>query len=203
MSNDAPSHRAEAALPDLLQALSGDHRGALDELFPLLYDELRLLAHCQRMRWRGDHTLDTTALLHESYLKLVQQKRLGTQDRTHFFALVATAMRHILTNYAEQKRALKRGGGVEPVSLGVMEERTVNVFTGETEDAADLLASLDVALRKLERLNPRTGRVVECRFYGGLSVEETAAALDISPRTVKRDWAFAQAWLRRELKEAI
>jgi DNA-directed RNA polymerase specialized sigma24 family protein len=96
---------------------------------------------------------------------------------------------------------MKRGGGVEPVSLSETERVAVNAFTGEVEDAADLLANLDLGLRKLEQRNPRTGRVVECRFYGGLTIEETASALDISPRTVKRDWV-AQAWLRRELKEA-
>jgi RNA polymerase sigma factor (TIGR02999 family) len=172
----------------------GEH--AVDQLFPILYDALRVLAHRQRGRWRDDHTLNTTALLHEAYVKLAGQARVEVDSQDHFLALAATAMRHILCNYARDRHALKRGGGLERVSF---EEGAVPASAAADDDGSDTLISLDDALKRLEQLDPRQGRVVECRFFGGMSVEETASAIGISPRTVKRDWAVAQAWLHREM----
>ncbi len=192
----------QARVAQHLEELRSGDQAALADLFPILYEELRSLAHRQRQRWRGNDTLNTTALLHEAYLKLVDQKRVGVESRAHFFALAAKAMRHILSNYAVERQAKKRGGDLERISLGQIQLRAAPEVA-LTEDNADLLAALDGALQRLERIHVRQCKVVECRFYGGLSVEETAAALGISPRTVKRDWAFAQAWLHRELKEAV
>lgn len=183
----------------LLDDVSDGDGDAIDGLFDLLYEELRVLARRQRRRWRGDHTLDTTALLHEAYLKLRRQDRIPTASRNHFYALASAAMRHILVNYAERKRAAKRGGGVVPVSLTRIASVVPAVRSGA--DATDRLAALDLALRGLERTSARTARVVECRLFGGLTIDETSAALDVSPRTVKRDWAFALAWLKRALHE--
>jgi RNA polymerase sigma factor (TIGR02999 family) len=198
------------ALQPLLDGLAGDIPANLDLLIELLHEELRLVAHQQRRRWHRDETLGTTALVNEAYLKLRRQKRIGTASREHFLALASRAMRHILSTYAEQRRTLKRGGGFALVSLEesytpsdgpTAEDGTVaEPASGDGEGEA-LLAELDRALSRLEAAHARQCRVVECRFYGGLTVEQTAAALGLSTRTVKRDWAFAQAWLKRELKE--
>jgi RNA polymerase sigma factor (TIGR02999 family) len=190
----------QGTIPRLLDAVAEGDPAALDAVVSLLYDELRLLARQQRRRWRGDHTLDTTALVHEAYLKLVQQKRIATESRAHFLALASRAMRHILSNYAEERRAQKRGGGLEHLPLRELALAVRDDVAGE-DDAAELLAAMHAALERLEALHARACRVVECRFYGGLTIEETAAALGASPRTVKRDWAYAQAWLNRELRE--
>ncbi len=175
----------------------GDPR-ALGELFGLVYDELQLLARRQRRRWNGDYTLNTNALVHEVYLKLVDRSRIGVEGRAHFFALASRAMRHVLCNYARGKRAQKRGGDRRRVPLE--EVQLPADGAGPPEEPSDLLAALDDALRRLEELEPRQGKVVECRFFGGMTVEETATALGVSPRTVKRDYAVAQAWLHRELE---
>ena len=175
----------------------GDPR-ALGELFGLVYDELQLIAGRQRRRWDGDYTLNTTALVHEAYLKLVDRSRIGAEGRAHFFALASRAMRHVLCNYARAKRAQKRGGDRRRVPFD--EGRIPTGRAGSLDETSDLLAALDDALRRLEEREPRQGEVVECRFFGGMTVEETATALGVSPRTVKRDYAMAQAWLRRELE---
>jgi RNA polymerase sigma factor (TIGR02999 family) len=183
----------------LLEELRMGNEEVRDELFAICYEELRQLAHRQRRRWRwrGDHTLNSTALVHEAFLKLSGGARLDARGRAHFYAIAATAMRHILCNYARDRRARKRGGGVDFVPFdglnGVGERGAVPTTL------ADTLADLDDALRRLERIDPRRAQVVECRFFGGLTVEETAAALGVSPRTVKRDWSMAQAWLYREM----
>ena len=173
---------------------------AADALFAHVYDELVVLARRQRARWTGDDTLDTRALVHEAYLKLVDDAdRIGASGRAHFFALASRAMRHILSNYARDRRRLKRGGGHAHVAL----DDAPTVAAGASalvDDHADALVALDEALARLERVSPRQARVVECRFYGQMSVPETAAALDVSPATVKRDWAVAQAWLHREIE---
>jgi RNA polymerase sigma factor (TIGR02999 family) len=184
-----------------LENLSDADPAALDATIALLYDELRRVAHQQRRRWHGDDTLGTTALVNEAYLKLRRLKRVEAASRQHFLALASRAMRHILSTYAEQRRALKRGGGFARVALGEMEAPTADGATAE--DPEDTLAAVDRALRRLEESHPRQCRVVECRFFGGLTVEETASALGTSVRTVKRDWAFAQAWLKRELGERL
>jgi len=189
---------AQDSITGLLQAVERGDRNALDGLFPLVYEELSRLAHHQRRAWHGDLTLNTTALVHEAYLKLVDQKRLPAESRTHFFAVAAKAMRHILCNYARDRHTQKRGGGAPHVSLGPTHDLAAQIAI--TDEHADTLDALDAALRRLEKVAARQARVVECRFFGGLSVEDTATALGISPRTAKRDWTFARAWLRREMQ---
>lgn len=193
-------NRTQSRVIRLLEALEQDDSSAVDELFALLYGELKTLAHRQRQRWQGDHTLNTTVLVHEAYLKLVGQARIGVESRAHFLALAARAMRHILCNRARERRADKRGGGLERLSLdGVAVPGVELAFAVEESET---LVLLDEALRRLEDLDPRQSKIVECRFFGGLTVEETAAAMGISPRTVKRDWAMAQAWLHREMRSS-
>jgi RNA polymerase sigma factor (TIGR02999 family) len=189
---------AHETITGLLKAVEQGDREALGALFPLVYEELRVLAHQQRFRWHGDLTLDTTALVHELYLKVADQKRLPAESRTHFFAVAAKAMRHILCNYARDRGRKKRGGGVPHVRLEPGYELAAEIQL--SEDQTDTLSALDESLEGLERIAERQARVVECRFFGGMSVEDTATALGISPRTVKRDWTFARAWLRREMQ---
>ena len=186
----------DSALVEALEA--GDHQ-ALDALFPVVYEELSRLAHRQRRRWDGNLTLTTTALVHEAYLKLAGQRNLPTENRAHFLALAARAMRHILCNHARDRRRQKRGGG-QPHLLLEEAEQAEPALLDLSADQAEQLAGLDEALSRFERIAERQCRVVECRFFGGLSVEETAAALGVSPRSVKRDWAFARAWLLREMQ---
>ncbi|HJU72560.1 MAG TPA: sigma-70 family RNA polymerase sigma factor [Gemmatimonadaceae bacterium] len=178
----------------LLAELPNGNAAPVEELFALLYNELRAIAHRQRRRWRGDDTIQTTALVHEAFLKLVDQERIPTESRAHFLAIAARAMRHILCNYARDRRAQKRGGAIEHVALDESRGDAAN----SSSEPSDALVALDEALRRLELVDPRQSKVVECRFFGGLTIEETAAALGISPRTVKRDWLVAQAWLHRE-----
>jgi RNA polymerase sigma factor (TIGR02999 family) len=183
----------------LVEAVAAGDQQAVDALFPLVYEELNRLAHQQRRRWDGDFTLTTTALVHEAYLKLAGQRHLPTASRAHFLAVAAKAMRHILCNYARDRSRQKRGGGQPHLSL----ERAEVADGAALElsaDQADRLAGLDEAMRRFEGIAERQCRVVECRFFGGMSVEETAAALGMSPRSVKRDWAFARAWLLREMQ---
>ena len=179
-----------------LLALGGDRKEderLVDRLVPLVYDELRGMAHALLHRERGDHTLSTTALVHEAYLKLVDATRVVDRGRAYFFAAAARAMRHVLIDYARRRGREKRGGGREPVSL---DSSAIAV-----DACADGLVDLDEALTRLTDLYPRLAQVVECRFFGGLSVEETAATLAISTRSVKRDWALARAWLYRDLRD--
>jgi RNA polymerase sigma factor (TIGR02999 family) len=192
-----PESGGGATITGLLQAVQRGDRQALDALLPLVYEELTQLAHRQRQRWHGDVTLNTTAVVHEAYLKLADQKRLPAESRAHFFGVAAKAMRHILCNYARDRSRIKRGGDVVHVSLKPEHE---SVTLGFSEEQTDKLAALDEALARLESVAPRQASIVECRFFGGMSVEDTAAALGISPRTVKRDWSFARAWLRREMQ---
>jgi RNA polymerase sigma factor (TIGR02999 family) len=183
----------------LVEALAAGDREALNPLFPLVYEELRSLAHRQRRRWSGDFTLTTTALVHEAYLKLAGQRQLPTESRAHFLGIASRAMRHILCNYARDRRRQKRGGGRPHLPLDQVEAADGRALD-LSSDQADRLAGLDEALRRFEAIAERQCRVVECRFFGGMSVEETAAALGVSPRSVKRDWAFARAWLLREMQ---
>jgi RNA polymerase sigma factor (TIGR02999 family) len=193
------SETTQLTVTRLLADAQNGNREALDELIPLVYDELRVLAHQQRQRWRGDYTLDTTALVHEAYLKLVNSAGISARNRGHFFALAATAIRHILCNYARRRKAKRRGGDHRIITLDPEHEPQRD----ENEPYAERLLALDEALGRLAHLNERQSRVVECRFFGGLTVDETAAALGISPRTVKRDWAAAQAWLQREMESLL
>lgn len=184
----APSHE----ITERLRLAQQGDRAALDEVFTLVYDELYRLAQAQRRRWSGDSTLDTTALVHEAYLKLVGREAATWNDRGHFLAVAARAMRHLLVNYSERRRAAKRGGGGVPVSL--------DDFNPVREEVADEVIALHEALGRLAAVSERQVRVVEARFYVGLSIDETAQALGISPATVKRDWQLASAWLHREIQ---
>jgi RNA polymerase sigma factor (TIGR02999 family) len=174
----------------LLRAWGDGDRGALDRLTPIVYDELRRLASRYMRGERPGHSLQTTALVNEAYIRLVDYRGMRWQDRAHFFAVSAQLMRRILVDHA-RRHNLKRGGGVQHVSF----EDTAEVGS---DRAADLLA-LDDALDALSRVDPRKVQVVEMRYFGGLSVEETADVLKVSPITVMRDWSTAKAWLYREL----
>src|SRR5271166_3484455 len=174
----------------LLRAWGDGDRGALDRLTPIVYDELRRLASRYMRGERPGHSLQTTALVNEAYIRLVDYRGMRWQDRAHFFAVSAQLMRRILVDHA-RRHNLKRGGGVQHLSL----DETALVGS---ERAADLVA-LDDALNLLGTLDPRKVQVVEMRFFGGLSVEETAGVLKVSPVTVMRDWSTAKAWLYREL----
>jgi RNA polymerase sigma-70 factor, ECF subfamily len=174
----------------LLRAWSEGDRGALDKLTPIVYSELRRLARHYMRGERPGHSLQTTALVNEAYLRLVDYKRMQWQDRAHFFAVSAQAMRRILVEHA-RRHNLKRGGGVEHVSL----DDTAVVGT----DRASELEALDEAINALAELDSRKAQVVEMRFFGGLSVEEIAEVLNVSPVTVMRDWSTARAWLYREM----
>lgn len=195
------SGRADQTVTRLLGQLRDGDSSALNALLQLLYDELRMIAHRQRQRWRGHYTLHTTALVHEAYLKLVDQEYVNAESRAHFFALASRAMRHLLCNYARDQKRQKRGGGVQKLPLD--EALAVPAFGRDLpeEDAAKLEA-LDDALRRLERFDAQLCQIVECRFFGGMTIADTAAALAISPATVKRHWNLAQAWLHRELGDS-
>jgi len=179
------------SISQLLRDLSQGRREALDSLLPLVYEELRRIAHGQLRGERTGHTLNTTALVHETYLKLVKIEQVQWQDRAHFFAVAARLMRRILIDYARASKRDKRGGTAVHVTL----DDGVDMAVSQAED----LLVLEEALTRLEELNERQCRVVECRSFAGMSVEETAAALGASPATIKRDWALARAWLNREL----
>jgi len=184
----------EGEITALLEALSAGAEGALEDLFAAVYGELRRLARGQRRRWRGEETLNTTALIHEAYLKLSSGRQGSWPDRGRFFAVAAQAMRQILIDRARRSLAERRGGGRERESLAEAAEPAAP----RALPAEELLA-LDTALARLDALDPRQARVVECRFFAGLDVEETAAAVGASTATVKRDWRAARAWLYREL----
>ena len=180
---------------ELLHELNAGDRQALDQLLPLVYEALRRIAHRRLMGERAGHTLNTTALVNEAYLKLVDLERISFRDRAHFFGVAAGTMRRLLVDYAVRRNAAKRGGGKAPVTLEDM-------ASGGGVSLEDVL-SIEQALTRLEDLEPRHARVVECRFFAGLTVEETAAALDVSAATVKRDWTLARAFLNRELSGGV
>src|SRR4051812_19211842 len=181
-----PSASPQVVTQLLIDWSRGD-QAALDSLMPLVYQELRRLAHCFMRRERVGHTLQTTALINEAYLRLVEQQHVQWKNRAHFFAISAQLMRRILVDHARSHLYAKRGGGAHKVSLE-------GAAVVAQEQAADLIA-LDDALGSLAAIDERKSRVVELRFFGGLSVEETAEALKISPRTVMREWSMAKAWL--------
>jgi len=166
--------------------------GDLDDLVPLIFDELRAMARRQLSRQHERYTLQTTELVHEAYLRLVGDAGVTRRGRAYFYAAAARAMRQVLVDAARRRNTLKRGSGAVALSL---DERT-----GDVDAYAHELVDLDAALHELERRNPRFARVVECRFFGGMSVEDTAEALGVSPRTVKSDWAMARAWLYDALR---
>ena len=178
-------------MTELLLAWGRGDRSALDELVPIVHQELRRLARLQMRGERDNHTLQTTALVNEAFIRLVDLRRIRWQDRAHFLALSARLMRRILVDHARSRNYRKRGGGAVDVALD-------DSLALSRERGADLVA-LDDALEGLARMDPRKGQVVELRFFGGLSVEETAEALRISPETVLRDWRLAKVWLLREV----
>ena len=178
---------------ELLLSFSRGNRAALDELVPLVYDELRAIARRRLRHERASHTLDTVGLVHEAYLKLVQLDRMQWQSRAHFLAIAAQAMRNILVSHARGRKRLKRGSGAPHASL----EEIGDLPAAES----DRILELDAALERLAAVNPRHARVVECRFFGGMTLEETAMVLEVSPGTVKRDWSLLRLWLGRELAD--
>ncbi len=183
----------------LAQVQAGNH-AAFDELFPLVYEELHGLAHAQRGGWRGDETMNTSALVHEAYLKLAAQDQLDCEGRAHFLAVSARAMRQILIDYARGKKAQKRGG--DRVAVTFDEMKLEDPSPEITDERAESLIALDESLKRLSGRDERQGRVVECRFFGGMTITDTAAALDVSAATVERDWAMAKAWLYRDMQRA-
>lgn len=181
-----------AEITELLLQMRAGNPQVLDELFPLVYEELRRIAHHQLVGERVGHTIGTTGLVHEAYLRLVDQTHVAAADRRHFYRLAARAMRQVLVDYARRHRAQKRGAGVVPLAL--------DDATTVAAERAENLVALDEALGRLQALDPRLGQVVECRFFGGLSEAETATALEVTARTVRRDWVKARGWLSRELE---
>ena len=185
-----PDHDGD--ITSQLLAWRAGEPSAIDRLFPLVYDELRRMAHRQMSLERTGHTLDTTGLVHEAYLKLVDQTRAKWQDRSHFFAVASNAMRRILVDYARSYRTGKRGAAPTRVSL------TDDMLVAE--ERADTLMAVDEALLELAQIDERLCRVVECRFFAGLTEDETAEVLGITSRTVRRDWTKAKGWLHRKLE---
>ena len=186
-----PLQQSNATVTELLaKARSGDS-SALANVFPLIYDELHRLAQRQLQREPDGHTLSPTALVHEAYMRLIDYSRMEWNNRAHFLAVAATAMRRILVDHARSHRSMKRGGAVRHVPIEGVELGT--------EERAELLIAVDEALVRLKEIDPRQAQVVECRFFGGMTEEETAEALGIGLRTAKRDWAKAKSWLHREI----
>jgi RNA polymerase sigma factor (TIGR02999 family) len=197
----ALSLSGSADISRLLKAWGTGDQTALDYLTPLVYDELRRMARRYMRRERAGNTLQTTALVHEAYLRLVDAKNVEFKDSVHFFALSAGMMRRILVDSARARASAKRGGRVEQAA----HSEAVNlddIADNVSQKSAELLA-LDEALQDLSRLDPRKARVIELRFFGGLSVDETAEVLNISPQSVMRDWKLARAWLNRELQGSV
>jgi RNA polymerase sigma-70 factor, ECF subfamily len=178
----------------LLEEWSSGNQSALDQLMPIIYDELRRVAHAYMKRERAGHTLQTTALVNEAYLKLVNQERAQWHNRKHFFAVSAQLMRRILVDRARTKNYQKRGGGEQTVSLD-------KALTISADNQAAEIIALDEALKELSAFDERKSQVVELRYFGGLSVEETADVLKIAPVTVRRDWTAAKAWLYSRIKD--
>lgn len=178
-------------ITELLLRLREGDPGALDRLMPLVYDQLRRIAHRHLQGERPGHTLGSTGLVHETYMKLVDQTRVEWRDRNHFYRVASWAMRRILVDYARRYGALRRGGGLERVPLG---------HDAPSADREEMLVALDEALERLTTVNSRLCQVVECRYFAGLTEEETAEALGVGLRTVQRDWVKARGWLALELR---
>jgi len=176
---------------ELLTAWSGGDKAALDKLMPLIHQELRRIAHRYMSRERPGHTMQTTALVNEAYLKLVNREGVHWQNRAHFFAIASQLMRHILVDHARRHAYAKRGGGTQTISLD-------EAMVVSQERAAEVVA-LDDVLKQLAEIDPQQSRIVELRFFGGLTIEETAVVLSLSPATIKREWTSAKAWLYHEL----
>jgi RNA polymerase sigma factor (TIGR02999 family) len=192
MPDSSPGPRTDVT--DLLRRWREGERDALERLMPLVYEELHRIASRYLSHERPDHTLQSTALVHEAYVKLVDQRRVDWQNRAQFFGLAAQAMRRILVDHARSRHRLKRGASAPRIDLDDADPAAPT----DRVDPADAIA-LDGALQKLEALDPGQARIVELRFFGGLTVEETADVLATSPSTIKREWTLAKAWLYREL----
>jgi len=189
------SENSEVTL--LLHAIKGGDQKAIDRLFPLVYDELRQRARMQTVGVKGNGTMDTVAIVHEAYLKLADQTNPDWKNRAHFYAVAAIAMRHVFLDYAKRKKRLKRGAGAAHVRV---EDVPVAAPESLLDDSqAEQVLELDAALQKMAESNPRLSRVVECRFFGGMTVGDTAEVLGISPATVKRDWVLARAKLFKDI----
>ncbi len=183
------------SVTDCLARLRSGQPEALETLLPLVYDELRAVARRQLRAEDTGHTLGATALVHEAYVRLADREQLSPNDRQHFFAIAAQSMRRVLIDHARARKRQKRGRGQVPLPLE-------NVEAFLTQEAAEELTALDEALDRLARANPRAAAVVERRFFAGLSLAETAASLDVSLKTVQRDWLLARAWLRKEIAQS-
>lgn len=177
----------------LLVKLKKGEDGIYNQLYPLIYEELKRLAYAQMNRQSPDHTLSKTELVHEAYLKMIDQTQIDFEDKSHFLAIASRCMRQILIDYARKKSAKKRGGNKKDLTF--IDE----LFDAQNQKAQELI-NIDAALNQLEKLNQRLSKVVEMRFFGEMTIEETAKALDISESTVKRDWMKARGWLYKELK---
>ncbi|HET8798834.1 MAG TPA: sigma-70 family RNA polymerase sigma factor [Thermoanaerobaculia bacterium] len=175
----------------LLRDWSAGRKEARDELLGLVYEPLRSIAERHLYREREGHTLQPTALVHELYIRFVDQRRVDWHDRAHFFAVAAQVMRRILVDHARRRKSEKRGGALDPLTIGA----ALDVAVTENFD----VVALDVALESLEKIFPQQAKVVELRFYAGLTIEETAEVLGVSPATISREWAMARAWLRRAM----
>lgn len=184
---------APEEVSQLLKKWSNGDEAALDKVMPIVYQELRRLAHHYMRKERPGHTLQTTALVNEAYMRLAKYKKMRWQSRAHFFAVAAQVMRRILVDQARSKNFAKRGDGAEKISL----DETAVVSAGRS---AEVIA-VDDALTELESWDPRKGRIVELRFFGGLNIEETAEVLKVSPTTVQREWRSAKAWLYKAIRE--
>lgn len=182
---------SEQEISELLALCSKGNSSAMEEVFPLVICELRRMAHAHMRKEGGGHTLQTTALINEAYLKLIEQKNVDWQSRSHFFAVASKVMRHILLDYAKSRLRVKRGGGAIHVEF----DDAVNV---SVEKSTELVA-LDDALDRLSEIDPLKSKIVEMRHFGGMTVEETAEVLEVAPITVMRHWNLAKAWLRREI----
>lgn len=187
---------SDGSVTQLLGRLREGDAEALDRLIPLVYDELRSLARAQLRREDPGHTLGSTALVHEAYMRLAAREELGAADRRHFFAIAAQAMRRVLIDHARTRKRKKRGAGQRLHSLD-------DAAALLADDAAEELTAIDDALGRLAHASPRAARVVECRFFAGLTLQETADILDVSMKTVQRDWLLARAWLRKEVEHDL
>ena len=180
-------------ITQLLQEASGGNRRASDALFESVYQELRTIARAQRRRWSGNDTLNTTALINEAYLRLAGSALADYTNRSHFFATASRAMRQVLINYAEKFAAAKRGGNAMQVTL--------SAIPLQDDDTIEELLHIDSLLNQLEASNPRQCRIFECRVFGGMTIDETASAVDVSAATVKRDWSVVSAWMFSRLND--
>lgn len=200
--DDPLEKRDPGEITRLLRAAADGNREVFDQLLPLVYDELRQVAHGRLRFERPDHTLGTTALVHETWLRLVDQTRVEWRSRNHFFAIASEAMRRILVDYAKRRRAAKRGGGAPHIELDSAGPLAAELAFFSDGQAAELIA-LDDALDRLSGFNPAGAKVVQYRFFGGLSTGEVADVMGTSERTVRRTWTMARAWLRRELDDTL